>query len=163
MLKKVLKIGGIVAGVILLAMIVFFIYIKVQIESGKLVKWDNQWYTKDDLAKKYPPQNYDVPAQNTPEEVYTSFRQALLDNDIEKALSFITEESREKYKNLFNDQSVLGRYKNIPEARDIKKREQDNYGNFANYYYFSDNQKDAIPFDISFIKDINGYWQIDSI
>ncbi|MBU4374897.1 hypothetical protein KKH38_00095, partial [Patescibacteria group bacterium] len=128
-----------------------------------LVKWDNQWYTQKELEEKFPPQEYDVPAKNTPEQVYTKFRQALLDNDIELALEQIREEQKSRYKQIFNDLSILGEYRKFPEVSEIKKSEQETYGNFTSYYFkFITNERE-IDYSIQFEKDQEGYWKIDQI
>ncbi|MFH1677244.1 MAG: hypothetical protein ABH888_00325, partial [Patescibacteria group bacterium] len=88
-MNKTIKITAVIIAVIILIAFVFFIWTYIKIKNGDLVKWDNKWYTKEELKKAFPPQYIEVPAKNTPEQVYTIFRQALLDNDIEKALEQI--------------------------------------------------------------------------
>ena len=163
MAKKVFKIIGIILAVIVLAVFLFLLWNYIRIQRGDLVKWDNQWYTQKELEEKFPPQEYDVPAKNTPEQVYTKFRQALLDNDIELALEQIREEKKSKYKQIFTDLSILDEYRKFPEVSKIKKSEQETYGNFTSYYFeFITNERE-INYSIQFEKDKNGYWKIDQI
>ncbi|MBU2264165.1 hypothetical protein KJ797_02430, partial [Patescibacteria group bacterium] len=89
MFKKIFKIIAIIVGIVLMLFFSLFFYKNWQVNRGDLVKWEGVWYTKQELKEKFPPQYIEVPAKNTPEQVYTIFRQALLDNDIEKALEQI--------------------------------------------------------------------------
>ena len=125
----------IIVLIIVILYISFVVWTAIRIKRGDLVKWDNQWYTKEELAKKFPPQVYEVESKNTPEEVYTKFRQALLDNDIETALSQIREEKRDEFRQTFNNAEELNKYRSIPELNKIIKREKESYGNFLSYYY----------------------------
>jgi len=164
MTKKILKITGIVLGLLILLYIGWLVYLKIRIDRGDLIKWDNKFYTKEELAQKFPPQEYNVPAKNTPEQVYTAFRQALLKNDIEGALAQIREENRAEYAKKFVDKLILDKYKKIPDVEEIKKSEKESIGNYANYYYFIDGMnKDDIPLQIEFIKSSEGIWQINFI
>lgn len=159
--KKILKIGGIILGAIIILLIIIFIDTKIKISRGDLVKWDGQWYTKEQLKKKFPPQYIEVPEKNTPEEVYAKFRTALLNKDYETALSLITEKNREGYRDAFKDKEKLDRWvKRLPEEI-IKESES---GNFASYHYinFSDSS-DKMAHPINLEKNYNGYWEIDSI
>lgn len=165
MIKKILKIFVIILAVIIILMILFFVWTRNKINKGDLIKWDNKWYTKEELGEAFPSQEYDVPAKNTPEEVYAKFRQALLDNNIETALGYMSDYRKEEYKNAFNDKEKLKKYKEIPEINKIKKSEKNSYNNFSNYFYYKDIKEtdNDIPFEINFIKNIEGYWQIDFI
>ncbi len=151
-------------GVAVLLFAALMIYTRIQINKGNLVKWDNQWYTKEQLKEKFPPQYYEAPAKNTPEEVYAKFREALLANDIEGALGLMVEGKREEYRKDFENTEILEKYKTIPDVNQIKKQEKDSYGNFAIYYYFDEKQTiDDIPFKIQFEKNFDGYWEIYGI
>ncbi|MDP2709133.1 MAG: hypothetical protein Q8O93_03745 [bacterium] len=161
MAKKILKIFGMALVALVLVYAGWTVYLKVQIDRGNLIKWDNKFYTKQELKEKFPPQEYSVEAKNTPEQVYAEFRQALLNNDIEGALGLIREETKTKYVKEFADQKILEKYKKMPDVQEIKKSEKESVDNYANYYYFlNDNE---IPFQIEFIKNSDGYWQIDQI
>ena len=161
-MKKTLKITGIVIGVLVLIFLIRFIQVHIQIKNGDLIKWDNKWYTKEELKQAFPPQYIEVPAKNTPEEVYAAFRQALLDNDIEKALGEIKNSEREKYQKVFSDPELLKKYQTIPEVGEIHHSKDATYGNFSSYYYFKDIEK-QIYREIDFEKNSLGYWQIDNI
>ncbi|MBU2233344.1 hypothetical protein KJ627_00585 [Patescibacteria group bacterium] len=168
MFKKIFKIIAIIVGIVLMLFFSLFFYKNWQVNRGDLVKWEGVWYTKQELKEKFPPQYIEVPAKNTPEQVYTIFRQALLDNDIEKALEQIRKENREEYRKAFQDKEkfdeIQKRFnkwvKRFPEFI-IKESE---YGNFASYYYLNavdDSDKMAHP--VTFEKNSEGYWQINNI
>jgi len=157
MAKKVLKIIGIILGVLVLLYVGWSVYLKIRIDRGDLIKWDNKFYTKEELAQKFPPQEYDVPSKNTPEEVYANFRQALLKNDIEGALAQIREENREEYRRAFDNKEKFDKWvKGLPE----KITKENELGNFSYYDvdYGTENKNTA-----TFIKNSDGYWQIDRI
>ena len=147
----------IIVLIIVILYISFVVWTAIRIKRGDLVKWDNQWYTKEELAKKFPPQVYEVESKNTPEEVYAKFRQALLDNDIETALSQIREEKRDLYKDVFGDKGKFNIWVNKLPEKLIKIREE------GNYSYFDVDYGTEFLNTATFIKNINGYWEIDQI
>lgn len=164
MAKKAFKIIGIVLAVIVLAVFLFLLWNYIRIQRGDLVKWDNQWYTQKELEEKFPPQEYDVPAKNTPEQVYTKFRQALLDNDIELALEQIREESREEYREIFkNYQKENSSLKMLGKIYPDEISQNHEYGNFATYDFIFFQNKERVYSSAKFIKDQEGYWKIDQI
>lgn len=155
--KKVLKIIGIIAATIAIIAILFFIWTYIRMRRGDLVKWDNHWYTKEQLKAKYPPQYIEVPAKNTPEEVYAKFRQSLLDNDIEAALEQMREKNRNDYREAFKDKEKFDKWvESLPEELN-KEREEGNYA-YYNVNYGTENKNTA-----TFIKNEYGYWEIDQI
>ena len=161
-IKKVFKFFSLFVLLIALIAVSYFMNIYFKIQRGDIVKWDGEWQTKEELAKKYPPQYYDVPAKNTPEEVYAIFRQALLDGDIELALEQIAAENKDKYIKIFNNKDILKKYHDIPVVKDIKKSESETYRNYNSYYYI-ENIKDGsgrITYSIEFIKNNKGFWKI---
>lgn len=160
--KKISWTIGIILLVFFVAYLLFLYSVHLKIKKGELIKWDNKWYTKEQLEKKYPPQEYEIESKNTPEETYSAFRQALLDDDIEEALSMITEDKREMYREFFNDEEKLKSFKSIPEVGEIIKREKSSIGNFA-YYYYKSLDSDNTPYEIGFEKNLDGYWEISSI
>ena len=163
-MTKFLKIFGIVIGVLVLLYVGWSIYLKIMIDRGNIIVWEGKTYTKEEFKNAFPPQEYDVPEKNTPEQVYTAFRQALLNNDIEGALGQIREENREKYAEKFEDKLILDKYKKIPSVEELKKSEKESIGNYANYYYFINGMnKNSIPLQIEFIKSSEGIWQINFI
>ncbi len=160
-IKMILKVFGVATLFLVVVAVFFLIYTKIQINRGDLVKWDGRWYTKEELSQKFPPQYYEAPAKNTPEEVYAAFRDDLLKNNTEGALSLITEKHREEYKQAFQDKEKFDAWvKRFPVMIN-----QDNVlGNFASYHYYnSTNKTDTMAHPIEFIKNVNGYWEIDSI
>ena len=163
--KKILKILGVGLLLINLLGLAFLFWVNHAINTGKLVKWENEWYYADELKEKYPPQEYHVEAKNTPEEVYQNFRQALLDGDKEKALGCIVEEKRESYRQDFNKEELLKEFKKISGVTEIEKSEDDSYDNRTYYYYYleGENKENNIPHSITFIKTEGGYWKIESI
>ena len=164
MTKKVFKILGIFLGLVVILYVGWSVYLKIMIDRGNIIVWDGKTYTKEEFKNAFPPQEYNVPAKNTPEDVYTAFRQALLNNDIEGALKQIREESREDYTKKFQDKLILDKYKKIPDVREIKKSEKNSFGNYANYYYFiNDINKNDTPLQIEFIKNSDGIWQVNFI
>lgn len=156
-MKKAARVFIYVLLGIVILVISYFIYIKYQIDKGNLVKWEGRWFTKEQLKEKFPPQYVEVPAKNTPEEVYAKFREALLKNDIEGALALIKEKNREDYRKAFKDEEKLDKWiKTLPA--EIKKERED--GNYAYYGidYGTNNKNTA-----TFVKNSAGYWEIDQI
>lgn len=166
-MKKALKITGLIVGVIVLVFAGYLYNIHLKIQRGDLVKWDNKWYTKEEwdaLVKAIGPQYVEVPAKNTPEEVYAKFRQALLNNDIEGALDQIVTKNREKYREVFIDyQKNNGSLKNLGGIYPEKIIKDHEYGNFASYSYKFSRDKKEIFSIAQFEKNSEGYWQIDII
>ena len=139
------------------------VYNYIRIQRGDLIKFNGHFYTKEEM-EAFPPQYHEAPEQNTPEEVYIIFRQALLDDNIELALEQISEESKEEYREALNKPEKLKIYQEIPEVKVIKRQEKDSYGNYASYvYYDKEKIEGEIPYSIDFEKNWYGYWKIDSI
>lgn len=158
MKRKTLKILGIILALIVLSGLAFLLWVNHAINTGKLVKWEGQWYYADELKEKYPPQEYTVEAKNTPEEVYQEFRQALLDGNKEKALEYIVEEKREEYREAFEDEESFNEWvSRFPE--EIKKESLIN--NNASFYYLNArDEDDKTVHPINFVKNKDGYWKI---
>lgn len=156
------RIIGVVLLIILI-IVVLFVRAHIRIQNGDLVKWEGKWYTKEEIKATFPPQYIEVPAKNTPEEVYATFRQALLDNDIETALGEIKDSEREKYQKIFSDPELLKKYQTIPEVGQIIKDHE--YGNFASYDYKEIDQQtnEENVYSIEFMKNEQGYWKIEGI
>ncbi len=161
MKKKILKILGYIVLGIIIVLLGFFVWARYEMETGQLVKWDGEWYTKEELEEKYPPQQYDIEAKNTPEEVYSKFREALLNNNKEKALKFIVEDKKDLYREAFNNKN---KYKEWLERLPKKINKENIHGNHASYYYLNEKDSDDnIAHPINFVKTNKGYWKIDSI
>jgi hypothetical protein len=155
--KKILWAGGIIFLCLFIIYLSFLYLTHLKIKNGDLIKWDNKWYTKEQLQKKYPPQEYEIESKNTPEETYSAFRQALLDDDIEEALSMITEDKREMYREAFEDEEKFNNWiKTLPEKIDGVKVD----GNYSHYDW---DKNDDYYHSIDFEKNFDGYWEIDSI
>lgn len=161
--KKVsrkLKILVIIAGAIILYYAIAMVYAYIRIQNGDLTKWNGKWYTQEELAKQFPPQYAESVAKNTPEGVYATFRQALLDNNLELALQQITEQHKEEYRGIFSS------YKNLHDLGVIYPEtitKESEYGNFSYFKYEFVRDEKIINSRADFFKDVTGYWKIDSI
>ncbi len=156
-MKKTFKIIGISLIVLIFAIMAFFGYVYWQVKTGRLIFWNGQWYTKEQIRAKVGPQVYQVESKNTPEEVYAKFRDALLKGDTEGALEQMTPESREGFREAFKDKEKFEKWvKSLPE----KITKESELGNFADYDvdYGTKNKNTA-----TFEKNEQGYWQVDSI
>jgi hypothetical protein len=163
-MKKFFKIVFSILGVIFLGIVAYYSYFFIKIKNGDLVKWDNKWYAKEELKKLYPPQYHNTPEKNTPEQVYAEFREALLKKDITRALALIAPANRDKYFSRFKDEALLKKYQTIPDSSQIKKAFQGDLENFASYYYIvTDSHEINNTYDIEFLKNANGYWEISAI
>ncbi len=131
----------------------FIVWFKHEIDTKGYVILNNTVY----------PETIDVEAKNTPEDTYSKFRQAILDDNVDGALEWIFIEDQKEYREAFSDEEVFKKYKTLPVVEEIKEGQGN--GNFASYYYFENDQdpEKDIPFNIHFIKDETGYWKIDSI
>jgi hypothetical protein len=156
-MKKTIKILAIILGVLFVLFVGYLAYTRYLINKGDLVKWQGQWYTKEQIKQKYGEQEYNVESKNTPEEVYTKFREALLKNDIEGALSQMTEKSRPEYREAFKNKEKFDKWvKSLPNK--ITKERIDN-----NFGYYDVDYGTEYKNSMTFIKNIQGYWQIDII
>ena len=153
-----------ILGAVILLFFVYMGWIYYQLQTGQLFLVEGEVYTREEVEEKWP-HKYHVEAKNTPEEVYSKFRQALLNNDIETALECIEEEERGKYRKDFSRPKVLKNYKSIPPVSEIKKDKEFDYSeNYLNYYYIENKKsEDGKFYHIHFIKKQNGYWKIESI
>ena len=147
-----------IAVVLLVLVVVYVGWVVYRLETGQLFVVDGEIYTLEEIQEKYP-HHYSVEAKNTPKEIYSKFRQALLDDDIEKALECIEEEDRERYREELSDPDTLENYKTLPAASSLEIDENYNYENIKSYNY---KQKDTI-YSVEFIKKQNGYWKIEAI
>ncbi|MBU4216763.1 hypothetical protein L6270_02985 [Candidatus Parcubacteria bacterium] len=158
-MKKIAKIFGYVVLAVVVLLFLLLIWTKRKIDNGEMVKWNGKWMTQEDFHKIVPPQVYKVESKNKPEEVYTAFRQALLDDDVEKALGLVRVEKRAKFAEVFKDKKMLENYKTLPVVEKIIKSEKDSYENISSFYY-RENEK---VYSVEFIKNKDGYWEIDQI
>lgn len=160
-LKKFLKYLGFFILAIFIGFAALFIQTHYQVKRGDLIVWEGKMYTREEMAEIIPPQGYEAPAKNTQEEVYAELRQALLDGDIERALGKIVPEKREEHRRilLYGDQERNKRIINsLPEK--ITRIENEQLGNFSNYKIdVGTNNLNKL----GFIKNPDGYWEIDGI
>lgn len=151
--EKFIKAGIILFLIALAAFFAYFFYLQILVARGELIQFNGQWYQKEDWQELYG--EYDTPAKNTPEEVYTKFREALLEGDKETALGLIREERRQDYREAFDDEEkFLEWVEKLP--LDIKLEWQG--GNFADYNVNMGTGNRNI---MSFEKNREGYWEID--
>jgi hypothetical protein len=156
-IKKIAKIFGFVVLAVVILLFLLLIWTRRKIDNGEWLKWEGKWISRGEFEKIIPPQVYKVESKNKPEEVYTAFRQALLDNDTEKALSLMVAEKREVYREAFADEGKLSEWvKKLPEG--FVKEDED-----GNYSYYDWNKNDGYKHTVIFIKNRNGYWEIDQI
>lgn len=156
-MKKTLKITGIVIGVLLILVILFFGYQYYRIKTGDIVQYNGKWMTRaqyDYVVKTLGDQYVETPAKNTPEEVYAKFREAVLKDDFSAALEQIRPSYRVQWQKFFEIKEEVEKFKkNLPET--IVKEKID--GNRAYYEIkYNDGSKSRADFD----KNINGIWQI---
>jgi len=128
----------------------------------KLYKGD--WYAEGQLPREateefgeYRKQLREAPTTRDPEETYKLFREALLREDFDGALGFISEKKKGEYAKVFEDKTkVIAWVKKLPEK--IEKEYEDEVSIIYSYelgdqYYHS----------ISFKKNLTGIWTIDRI
>ncbi len=125
----------------------------LSMKTREFVIWKSYWY----------PQNINVTAKNTPEDTYTNFRNALLEDNIEGALEWVSIEKREEYREVFNNDKFLVEYKNLPDVNKIKKSEEDTYTNSTVYHFRMIIGGEEVGYSVNFTKDLDGIWYIESI
>lgn len=156
-MNKYLKIIGIVSASIVVFLLILSAGFRYAVKTGSLTYWDGKWYTKTQLEKAFPVQYVDTPAKNTPEEVYVAFREALLVGDKEKALGYMTDAHKEDFRQAFFDQEKFDVWiKKLP--KEIKKERQD-----GNFYYYDVDYGTKNKNSATFVKNREGFWQLDSI
>lgn len=152
-MKKVAKIFGYVVLAVVVLLFLLLIWTKDKIDRGELVKVGDEWITHEEFHKLV---DGNEQMKNTPQEVYTVFRRALLDNDLEKALSFIDPYKKDEYRKAFEDKAKLKVWaKKLPKTI----RLQVSYENSDLYDVDMDgNINTAI-----FRRSEGGYWLIEKI
>ncbi len=159
--KKIIKFIGIFFLGLLLTFIVYVIFVQVQISRGELIKFKGHFYTKDEWVKIFDPNSIIVPEKNTPEDVYSAFRQALLEERYDDALAFFSDYRKNEYKELMKDESRVKEWvKRLPIniTKEVKRN------NTAIYRYSNANDKeDEFSHPIDFKKNSDGYWMINQI
>jgi hypothetical protein len=164
MIKKIFKAIIIVLLLAIIASSFYVFYRLWQLRTGRIFKVDGTLMTKEQINEIYGgPQGYEVEAKNTPEDTYAKFREALLKNDIEGALQWITPEKREEYRRGFADATILEKYKKLPEVVDLVREKGGTFGNFSGYEYYLPEGQYKRAHSVDFIKSRDGIWLIDFI
>lgn len=158
-MKKPIKIALIGLLSILAVIVIFYSYRYWQIKTGRIVKVGKVWMTHELFIEQYgDPQNPVAESKNTPEEVYTKFREAILANDVEGALRYVVPEKVGEYSLRLNNFQVLSKYKTLPEFSLLVELNKETFSNFASYeyYVFENGKKNAYSVDLT--KSQQGYW-----
>ncbi|MEI8361399.1 MAG: hypothetical protein WCG01_04685 [bacterium] len=161
-MNKTLK--GLIFGLLLFVFLTvsFYGYRYWQIKTGRILKVGNTWVTHEAFHEQYgDPQNPVAVSKNTPEEVYTKFRTAILANNVEEALKYITPEKVDKYKIKFANETIMRSYKGLPSVDKIRPEDNKIIGNYISYNYFKIG--DEKTYSVSFVKNQQGYWLIELI
>lgn len=149
-------------------------YIKMGYASDK---FPYKMYTAEELAEKglYPESLYEnVPTRTRPEETYTKFRKALIEEDFDTAaecfINYKKKEARAILEQINNQDLILEMLKEMPvsleetykytedaEIRDLNKT------SLASYYYIVPNDTEREAQTIFFIKNKYGDWLIEDL
>ena len=123
-------------------------------------------YTQEELNKLFPQIRYaDVPTRVTPEQTYANFREALRTNNLELALEQLSLES----KNYAENKSTIkkadrdGKFQEAYSSYPEKIEKESMSGSISSYFYFISKGGKEFKTHISFLKDANGDWKIDSL
>ncbi len=112
-----------------------------------------------------------VPTRTTPEETYAKFKQALIDRDIEKAVSCFTKEKQAEYRNALLKAKEEGRIPGIieklteiyPEGKRITKGSVgDASTSYELLYKEKENDTKFISHSIGFEKNWDGDWLMEN-
>lgn len=179
-MKKVLKISGIVAGVLVLAAVLALgalyaaKWVVIKKEKVRLGFAEPNFpfrnYSIEELNKMYPQIKYaDVQTRVTPEETYTRFRQALKDNNLEMAIEQLSKSSKKRYgenvkdlTDFYNQNEFQELYNNYYPEQIIKVNMHESIAQYEFNYYDSEYKKELIG-TMDFTKDANGDWKMDSL
>src|SRR3989339_772671 len=100
-MKKTLKIGGIILGVVLFLFVILVIYFNNQIKKGEIFMYEGRWWKKDDWVKIYDPYSKDSPEKDSPEQGLRGFRQGFADYCIGRAFGIITDKHKKESRDSF--------------------------------------------------------------
>jgi len=123
-------------------------------------------YTEQELAKMYPQIKYaDVPTRVAPEETYAKFRQALKENNLELAIGQLSRESSSYNKNVdvITKAYEEGKFTEALESYPEKIEKESMAESIASFYYFRQKGNINLKTHISFIKNADGDWKLDSL
>lgn len=153
---------GIITAVILIAFFIILSFL-MGMPSGSQ-DMGLEGYTQEELDKMYPQvKNADIPTRTTPEETYAKLKEALKNEDVDKAAEQFAEKVREEWRNNFKKAKQDGFIKQL--AADLPDIILKVYERQASAQYSApqivDGQKTSHTFN--FIKDGNGDWKIESI
>ncbi|MBD3282433.1 MAG: hypothetical protein GF387_02380 [Candidatus Portnoybacteria bacterium] len=123
-------------------------------------------YTAEELAEqgKYPESLYeDVPTRVRPEETYAKFRQALIDENFEKAAECFIEEYRKEWKDALYEIKEQGYLQEMIEDLPEKIEDVPISGSLTEYEYITSKEGKNYFHVISFIKNKEGDWLIEDL
>jgi len=121
-------------------------------------------YTQEELDKMYPQvQNADVETRTTPEQTYAKLKQALLDEDIEIAVSCFAAEVRGEYNDIFLKADNDGNLQNLGKVLPEKITEVYISDAIAQYEAPQIVDEYETMHTFNFNKDNNGDWKIESL
>lgn len=114
----------------------------------------------------YPQIRYaDVPTRVTPEQTYANFREALRTNNLELALEQLAVESKKYSDNrmviekAYTESRFQEAYSSYPEKTEKESMSE----SISSYFYFINKGGKEFKTHISFLKDANGDWKMDSL
>lgn len=138
-------------------------YIKMGYASDK---FPFRMYTAEELAEKglYPESLYeDVPTRTRPEQTYAKFREALIGEDLDKAVECFIEEQREDVRkgleNVINKGLLQDMINDLPE----KIENVPTTGSLTSYDYVLKSDPERIAQTMTFIKNKDGDWLIEDL
>lgn len=169
-LKKIIIIGVVAAIFISISGLCLNKWVEIKMRKVALGLAESSFpyrdYTEQELAKMYPQIKYaDVATRVAPEETYAKFRQALKENNLELALEQLSKESGGYSENVgiitatYNQGKFSDIYKKYPEK--IEKSYM--YESIAQFYFVEKDNDKITNYPVSFIKDANGDWKLDSL
>ena len=133
-------------------------------------KFPYRMYTERELVEmgRWPVESkyYDsIPTRTTPEETYAKFRQALIDEDFDKAAECFIDEKRDTVRkglvDIFGDKQLKDQ---MLEDLPIKIDSIDTTGRSSVYYDYSIiREGKKIAQTMSFVKSLNGDWLIEDL
>jgi len=123
-------------------------------------------YTEEELSEMYPQIKYaDVPTRISPEETYAKFRQALKEDNLEMAIEQLSKDSKRygENKEALTQAHKEGKFSEALDYYPEKVEKESIAESMTSYYYFRERSGTKIKTHISFIKDANGDWKLDSL
>lgn len=138
-------------------------YIKMGYASDK---FPFRMYTAEELAEKgiYPESLYeDVPTRTRPEQTYVKFRQALIDEDLDKAAECFIKEQQKDWKESLYEIRDKGFLQKMIDDLPEKVENTSITGSLTSYEYVIPTDPERFLHTITFVKNKNGDWKIDGI